>query len=228
MVSRSQAVSEDGGQKGAGKTSQVWPLQSARPCVLFKSLRGGNIKPRASSLIVRFWVLHAKNVAGKWTNIMVMDKAGPTGQRGCSVMENWQVQSRRQPERPGPRPSSPTERIWSGFRLWTIPFRPLSSNVFAPWHLERKKKKKKGPSEPFCSWSSVFRSDNLITRGTFLYGRQLNQGVIRSHRKKHCRRVNRKLSKVRGTGIRLRRRHLVPCQIRDAAKSLIWQDDTTV
>lgn len=127
-----------------------------------------------------------------------------------------------------PATELPTKRIWSGFRLWTIPFRPLSSNVFAPWHLERKKKKKKGPSEPFCSWSSVFRSDNLITRGTFLYGRQLNQRVIRSHRKKHCRRVNRKLSKVRGTGIRLRRRHLVPCQIRDAAKSLIWQDDTTV
>lgn len=40
LVSRSRAASEDGGQKGAGKTSQVWPLQSASPCVLFKSLRG--------------------------------------------------------------------------------------------------------------------------------------------------------------------------------------------
>lgn len=42
-----------------------------------------------------------------------------------------------------PATELPTKRIWSGFRLWTIPFRPLSSNVFAPWHLERKEKKKK-------------------------------------------------------------------------------------
>lgn len=139
------------------------------------------------------------------------------------------MQSRRQPERPGPRPSSPpsVSGVVSGSGQ-------SHSDRLAPMclHLDtwkgKKKKKKKGPGESFCSWSSVFRSDNLITRGTFLYGRQLNQGVIRSHRKKHCRRVNRKLSKVRGTGIRLRRRHLVPCQIRDAAKSLIWQDDTTV